>query len=80
MPDDMVNEPYYYLSFWSEDSIENFNALPNLEAGEWIKTGWHGGVARNSDILKISSASGQEAFVETFFQSGINLLREHYNL
>jgi hypothetical protein len=80
MPDDMVNEPYYYLSFWSEDPVEDFNALPNLEAGEWISSGWHGAVARNTDIIKISSARGQQAFVEKFFNSGIRLLREHYNL
>jgi hypothetical protein len=80
MPDDMVNEPYYYLSFWSEDPIEDFNALPNLEAGEWIRSGWNGAVARNTDIIKNSSASGQQAFVETFFNSGIRELREHYNL
>jgi hypothetical protein len=80
MPDEMVNEPYFYLSFWSEDSIENFNALPDLEAGEWIKSGWHGGVFRNSDILKISSASGQKTFVESFFNSGIMLLSKYYNL
>jgi len=76
----MVNESYYYLSFWSEDSVEDFNALPNLETGEWIRSGWSGAVARNADIIEIPSARGQEAFVETFFQSGINLLREHYNL
>jgi hypothetical protein len=79
-PDDLVNEPYYYLSFWSEDPVEDFNALPNLEAGEWIRSGWTGAVARNSDIIKLSSAGGQQTLVETFFQSGIDLLREHYNL
>jgi hypothetical protein len=80
IPDEMVNEPYYYLSIWSEDPIEDFNALPNLETGEWIRSGWNGAVARNTDIIKISSASGQQAFVETFFNAGIRLLREHYNL
>lgn len=80
MPDDMVNEPYYYLSFWSEDPIEDFTALPNLEAGEWIRSGWYGAVASNTDIIKISSPSGQQACVETFFNSGVRLLREHYNL
>jgi len=80
MPDDMVKEPYFYLSYWSEDPVEDFNALPNLEAGEWIRSGWHGAVARNTDIIKNSSASGQQTFVETFFNSGIRGLHEHYNL
>jgi hypothetical protein len=80
IPDEMVKEPYYYLSFWSEDPVEDFNSLPNPDAGEWIKSGWHGGVFRNSDILKISSASGQKTFVESFFNSGITLLSKYYNL
>jgi hypothetical protein len=80
IPDEMVNEPYYYLSFWSEDPVEDFNALPDLEAGEWIRSGWYGAVAGNTDIIKNPSASGQLAFVETFFNSGIRGLLEHYNL
>lgn len=80
IPDDLVREPYYYLSYWSEDPVENFNTLPKLEAGEWIRSGWHGAVARNTDIISTSTASGQYAYVETFFNSGIRLLREHYNL
>jgi len=80
IPDDMVKEPYYYLSYWSEDPVEDFKTLPILEAGEWIRSGWHGAVARNTDIIKKFSASEQQAFVETFFNSGIRLLREHYGL
>jgi hypothetical protein len=80
IPDTMVDEPYFYLRFWSEDPVEQFDALPEPEAGEWIRTGWHGGVARNGHIVNIPSASGQHAYVEAFFHSGIRLLREHYNL
>jgi len=80
IPDTMVDEPYFYLSFWSEDPVEQFDALPEPEAGEWIRTGWHGGVARNGHIVNIPSASGQHAYVEAFFHSGIRLIREHYNL
>ena len=76
----MVSEPYYYLSFWSEDPVEQFEALPDPEAGEWIRSGWKGGVARNADIVKIPSASGQQAYIETFFHSGIRLISEYYNL
>lgn len=79
IPDSMVNEPYYYLSYWSETPVENFNELPDPETGEWIRTGWNGGVARNADIVKISSARGQQEFVELFFNSGIKILSEHYN-
>jgi len=78
IPDDMVNEPYYYLSFWSEDPVKDFRELPAPETGEWIKTGWNGGVVKHSDILKLTSSSLQKEFVETFFSSGIKLLMENY--
>ncbi len=80
IPDDMVNEPYYYLSFWSESPVEGFNELPVPKSGEWIKTGWNGGVARNSDILAQSDAPRQHEFVESFFDSGIKILSKHFNL
>ncbi len=80
IPDDMIDEPYYYLSFWSESPVGDFSELPAPEAGEWIRTGWNGGVARHSDILKISSAGRQQEFVELFFNSGIKILSEHFNL
>ncbi len=80
MPDDMVNEPYYYLSFWSEDSVEDFNDLPDPGAGEWIRSGWIGGVVKNTDIVNIPSAEGQLAYMKLLFESGINILTDHYNL
>ncbi len=79
IPDSMVDEPYYYLSYWSEAPVEDFSKLPEPDAGEWIRTGWNGGIVRNSDILKISSAEGQQEFVESFFNSGIEILRQQFN-
>jgi hypothetical protein len=78
IPDSMVNEPYYYLSFWSENSIEDFDKLPSPDAGEWIRTGWKGGVLRLSDIIKEKSSKSQYELVKTFFQSGIKILTERY--
>jgi hypothetical protein len=80
IPDSMVNEPYYYLSYWSESPVEDFNDLPDPEAGEWIRSGWHGGVVKNTDIVNIPSAEEQLAYVKLFFHSGINILADHYNL
>ncbi len=80
IPDGMINEPYFYLSFWSESPLEDFNNLPDPETGEWIKTGWKGGVARHSDILKCSTSGLQLEFVESFFRSGIKILTRNFNL
>lgn len=79
IPDSMVNEPYYYLSFWSELPVESFEALTPLEVGEWITTGWKGGVLKLSDILQYSSADEQQELVKTFFNSGIKILTNFTN-
>lgn len=78
IPDSMVNEPYYYLSFWSEQPVKSFKALSPLEVGEWITTGWNGGVLRLSETLQYSSASEQQKLVKTFFNSGIKILTNHF--
>jgi len=77
IPDAMINEPYYYLSYWSEVPVNNLSILPDPEAGEWIRTGWNGAVLRNADIVKITSPEGQQELVESFFNSGIEILFEH---
>jgi hypothetical protein len=74
----MVNEPYYYLSFWSEQPVESFEALTPLEAGKWITTGWNGGVLKLSEVLKYVSADEQHALVQTFFNSGIKILTNNF--
>ena len=76
IPDTMIDEPYYYLSLWSENKSIDFNKLPALESGNWILTGWQGGVLKHSDILKFNSAEEQCERVRKFYNSGINLLSE----
>ncbi len=78
IPDSMVNEPYYYLSFWSKQPVESFEALTPLEVGEWITTGWKGGVLKLSEILQCSSAGEQQELVKAFFNSGIKILTNHF--
>jgi hypothetical protein len=78
IPDSLINEPYYYLSFWSEQPVESFKVLSSLEVGKWITTGWNGGVLGLSEILQCSSADEQKALVRTFFNSGIKILTNHF--
>ncbi|MFK5855640.1 MAG: hypothetical protein QM503_05880, partial [Bacteroidota bacterium] len=44
IPDSMINEPYYYLSFWSEKQIEGADKFANLLAGKWMMPDWNGAV------------------------------------
>ena len=78
IPDSMVDEPYYYLSFWSADSTENINDLTPLEIGEWKIPEWKGAVLRHSEILKYNSVEAQNEVVERFFKSGIEIITKNF--
>ena len=72
--DSMVNEPYYYISFWSAKPDTNFKDLPALEAGRWMIPEWNGAVLKHSEIIKESSPEKQQQLVNSFFTSGISIL------
>ncbi|MEA1897310.1 MAG: hypothetical protein U9N53_06555 [Bacteroidota bacterium] len=74
MPDSMINEPYYYLSFWSEKPDDGVKTLPALAAGQWMVPNWNGAVLKHSEILLKKSPSEQHKLVKSFFTSGMNLL------
>jgi len=80
IPDRMVAEPYYYLNFWSSEPVKYFDHLPPLKQGEWITSGWQGGILKLSDMLTYTSAEEQHGAVRLFFESGINILQHHLNV
>lgn len=77
-PDGMVKEPYYYLSFWSENSDKSLEEMPTLAAGKWMIPNWSGAVLSHSEILKEKSPEKQRQVVESFFKTGINILSEYF--
>lgn len=78
IPDSMVEEPYYYLSFWSEKPIEGIENITALDAGKWMMPNWNGAVLRHSEILDAGSAEGQYELVSNFFTSGIDALKNQF--
>ena len=74
IPDSMVDEPYYYLSFWSEEQKEKPNAFSPLKNGKWMVPTWNGAVLPLSDILNKKSATEQYNTVETFFTETIDIV------
>jgi len=75
----MINEPYYYLSFWSENPIKGIEKLDTLDAGRWMMPDWNSAVLKQSEILEVGSAIGQHKLVKSFFNSGIKILMDHFN-
>lgn len=76
MPDSMISEPYYYLSFWSETPLSNLETLPALSAGQWMMPNWNGAVLKHSEILSKKNAAEQYNLVKSFFTSGMSILVE----
>jgi hypothetical protein len=77
IPDSMVDEPYYYVSFWTENPDESDIAknIQPLESGRWITSGWTGAVLSHSDIIKYDTGDDQYHMVHGFFESTINQLK-----
>jgi hypothetical protein len=78
MPDGMVNEPYYYLSFWSKESNARMQDLPLLHSGQWMMPDWDGAVLKHSEIIQLKSSEEQYKMVLSFFRSGINILTKYF--
>lgn len=79
MADDQVDEPYFYLSFWSAKSEKLPSQMPELEAGKWMTPAWNGAILSLSELLTIASAHKQEDYVVSFFQSGIKSIKQSFN-
>jgi len=79
IPDEMVSEPYFYLSVWSREPMDFPDTMSSPDSGAWFMPGWNGAVLRLSDILKHDSSQSQHETVLSFFKSGIRIIRELLN-
>ncbi|NOR75713.1 MAG: hypothetical protein GQ525_11205 [Draconibacterium sp.] len=77
IPDSMVAEPYFYLSFWSEKPLGIIKGLTPLNAGKWMMPDWNGAVLKLSEILKQKLAQEQHEMVKSFFTQGIEIVKRH---
>lgn len=77
IPDTMVDEPYFYLSFWSMEPIQELMNPSALESGLWMMPNWNGGVLTLSEILQAKTAHDQYELVKAFYQSGLNTLMSY---
>ena len=77
IPDGMVNEPYFYLSFWDADPKNIPGNFTALKAGKWMMPQWNGAVLPLSEILQEASATGQHLRVKTFFDEAVVAVIQH---
>lgn len=77
IPDSMVDEPYYYLSFWTAKPIKNTENFKPLDFGKWMLPDWNGAILKHSDIIQQKTAIEQYKMVKSFFNKGIEILLTH---
>lgn len=75
IPDSMVAEPYYYLSFWSEKPVESVEKIESLNIGKWMIPDWNGAVLKHSEIVQQKTAQEQYEIVKSFFTQGIEIVK-----
>jgi hypothetical protein len=74
IPDSMISEPYFYLSFWTQKPLENPEDIRPLRAGRWMMPDWKGAVLQLSEITEDKTAETQYQLAKSFFNQGIELL------
>lgn len=77
IPDTMIDEAYFYLSFWSSEAIIELETPPALPYGIWMMPIWDGAVLRLSDILRTDSAKEQHAIIKSFYSEGLKVLSKY---
>ncbi len=74
IPDTMVRESYFYLSYWSEGSAGLPDDLPAPGRGRWMMPDWNGAVLPLSRLLEADTSQGQHALANEFFRQSIQML------
>jgi len=77
IPDSMVAEPYFYLSFWSRNYSKIITDFTPLNAGKWMIPVWNGAVLKHTEIVQHKTAQEQYEMVKSFFTQGIEIVTKH---
>lgn len=72
--DRMINEPYFFVSYWPPESANGFDTLPPPKVGAWLKGDWKGGVYKLSEFVNLPAAI-QYKRTRSFLTSGIEILK-----
>lgn len=80
IPDDIVDEPYYYLSFMSDQPVDEHAVPGELAAGKWMMPRWNGATLPLSEIVREQDEEAQYRMVKTFFESSAQQLIDHFKV
>lgn len=73
--DELCEEPYFYVNFWSNDNQNLPNKLPELSAGRWLSNEWKGAILPVSEIFILKDRKFQASTALNFFDSAIGALK-----
>ena len=74
MPDDEIDEPYFYTNHWIKKEERNYDNLPSLNScGKWHTSSWVGITIKYSDIL---NATNQYETIKEYFTESIRINKQ----
>ncbi len=71
MPDELCNEPYFYVNHWSANRIHYPDTFPELKHGQWITTGYKGAILELGRITDSKSLKTQCEIAADFLSDAI---------
>lgn len=78
MKDELVEEPYFYMSGRAIHGSLNYNDLPDLEGGKWIIAGkWNGSVLPISQLSNGSFSENRQVIVD-YLSKSVNWFVSHW--
>ena len=80
IPDEYVNEPYFYLSLHCEGDIDEKATPEDLPEGSWMMPQWIGAVLKHADVVAETDAEQQKQKVKSFLETGVKRLVEHFKI
>jgi len=72
--DGMIEEPYYYVSFWNKNTSENKFEFEKLRFGNWMIPQWNGAVLKHSETILSDTAEHQKKLILSFFVQTMDIL------
>lgn len=71
IPDDMVDDYYFYVSSWKQDGDIDYAHLPELKYGQWFTQNWKGAVLPVGEIANLPTEEDQLMATIRFFETAI---------